>query len=526
MPVAIPSKKALVLNLKDPSRVTAVIPKYEFINSNGIVYLAVPHTTDAWHILRNLGINVKGYEPMRSYYHYPKLSGIYEPMDHQRETAVFCATHKRCYVLNTMRTGKTASTLWAADFLRRSKQVKRTLILCTMSCMVKVWKNAIWSLFPDARVNVLHGSAETRIKLLDRDAEYYVINHDGIKTIEKQLTLAIKHGFIDLIINDEGAEFRNAGTDKYKVLYRVAKGCPRIWWLTGTPTPRSPEDAWAQCKIVTPETTPPTFKSWQDSVMFRVSQFKWVPRHDSDAKVHALMQPAIRFRKEDVIDVMPVTFEEREAPLTTEQKHVFDEIKKQGAIRSANGTISAVNKGVLLQKLIQISMGVVRADDGTEVLYKPKPRLAVVREIVEQAEGKVIVFAPFHAVVDMLVREIKEYTTVDFIDGRVSGTARDKVITEFQEREHLRVLVAHPRTTGHGLELAAANTIIWFGPIFSPDYYEQANHRVQSGQQKHSIGIYHIGATSMEWKYYGILRNSVNAQQKMLDLYNEVVGTT
>ena len=523
MAIVVPERKALVIRLKDYGRVTAVLPKYQHVMHDNVPVLAVPHTTDVWHVLRNIGVTVTGYEPMRSYYQYPKLGGEFDPMQHQRETAVFCSTHMRCYILSEMRTGKSASVAWASDFLRRTKSVKRTLILSTMSCMT-MWKNTIWSLFPDSRVNVLHGDKAQRVKLLNQDAEYYVINHDGIKTIERELANAIANGHIDLIVMDEGAEFRNAGTAKFKSLRLITAKCPRIWWLTGTPTPKSPEDAWAQCRVVTPETTPTSFKAWRDRVMMQISTFKWVPRTGAYEEVHKLMQPAIRYRKSDVIEVMPVTYDDREAPLTTEQRHIFDEIKAEGAVRSANGTISAVNAGIMVAKLLQISMGVVRTDSGETMEYLPKTRLAALQEIIEGAEAKVIVFAPYHAVVDLLVREIRKYTTVEFIDGRVTGRNRDRVISNFQDTEHPRVLVAHPRTTGHGLELAAANVIVWFGPVFGTEY-EQANHRVLSGKQVHSVGIYHLGATSMEWRIYKALRNQVDVQSQMLDLYNEIIET-
>lgn len=121
---------------------------------------------------------------------------------------------------------------------------------------------------------------------------------------------------------------------------------------------------------------------------------------------------------------------------------------------------------------------------------------------------------------------IKKYTTVDKIDGSVTGRARDKAINAFQEHEHPRIIVAQPRTTGHGLELSAADTVIWYGPIFSNNIYEQACHRVMSGMQKNSIGVYHLGSTPLEWRIFKSLKDGVDVQQNMLALYDaEMKGT-
>lgn len=534
MPIVIPEKKALVMKLKNPSRVTANIPKYQIINEDGEQYLAVPHTVDAWHVLKNLGLSVDNYEPMRWYYPYPRLYGRYDPMSHQSETSVFCTANKRCFILNEMRTGKSASVLWASDYLRKAKQVKKVLILCTMSCMDRVWRQAIFGLFPEKTVAILHGTAQQRVQLLKENFDYYILNHDGIKIgysdkksegLHAELVRMVKAQEIDLIIVDEGSEFRNASTDRFKALKAISSHVNRIWWLTGTPTPGGPEDAWAQCMIVNPSKVPTYFKSWRDKTMYQINKYKWVPKTGHESVVHEAMQPAIRYKKSDVIDMMPVTFDDREAELTKEQLAAYSKIKTEGVLASKSGAVTAVNAAVLLGKMLQISAGVVKNDEGGVVKYLPTPRLRVLDELVEQAGAKVIVFAPYKAVVDMLVEHIGKRWTVDFIDGRVTGRKRDAVIHAFQDRDDPKVLVAHPKTTGHGLELSAADTVIWFAPMHSVDLYEQANNRIMSGLQKRSMGVYHIGCTTLEWRIYRALKAGVNMQQEVLKLYDaEILG--
>lgn len=532
MPVVIPEKKALVLHLKNPTKVTASIPKHQFIEEAGQRYLAVPHTVDAWHVLKNIGVNVENYEPMRWYYPYPKLYGRYDPMAHQSETSVFCTANKRCFVLNEMRTGKSASVLWASDYLRKVKQVKRTLILCTVSCMDRVWRQAIFGLFPERTVAILHGSHQQRLALLREDFDYYILNHDGLKVgfgdkksegFHAELVAMAKSGEINLIVMDEGSEFRNASTDRWKALKAITTHINRIWWLTGTPTPGGPEDAWAQCMIVNPSKVPSYFKTWRDRVMYQINKYKWVAKTGYESVVHEAMQPAIRYKKSEVIDMMPVTYDDREAELTKEQLGAYQHIKSQGVLASKNGAVTAVNAAVLLGKMLQIGAGAVKNDEGGIVEYTPTPRLKVLDELIEQSGAKVIVFAPYKAIVDMLVAHIKKKWTVEFIDGRVTGRKRDAVIQAFQDSDEPKVLVAHPKTTGHGLELSAADTVVWFAPMHSVDLYEQANNRIMSGLQKRSMGVYHIGCTTLEWRIYRALQAGVNMQQEVLKLYDEEI---
>lgn len=532
MPLALPDKRALVLNLKNPNKVTSVIPSYQYIEEGGIQYLAVPHNVDTWHVLNNLGVKVDTFEPMRWYYQYPKLYGRYDPMPHQSETSVFCTSNKRCFILNEMRTGKSASVLWAGDYLRRAKQVKRTLILSTMSCMDRVWRQALFGLFPERTVAILHGSHERRLALLKEPFDYYILNHDGLKVgygskgstgFHAELIRMAKAKEINLIIMDEGSEFRNASTDRWKALKAISVNVERIWWLTGTPTPGGPEDVWAQCMIVNPANVPTYFKSWQLKVMYQINKFKWVPKTGHEKLVHEALQPAIRYKKSEVLDMMPVTYDDREAEMTKDQAAAYNHIKSQGVLMSKAGAITAVNAAVLLGKMLQIAAGAVKNDVGEVVEYLPTPRLRALTELIEQSNAKVIVFAPYRAIVDMLVAHIKKTTTVEFIDGRVTGRKRDEVIHAFQDCAEPKVLVAHPKTTGHGLELSAADTVIWFAPMHSVDLYEQANNRIMSGMQTRSMGVYHIGCTTLEWRIYRALRSGVNMQQEILKLYDEEI---
>jgi SNF2 family DNA or RNA helicase len=333
----------------------------------------------------------------------------------------------------------------------------------------------------------------------------------------------VEAGEINLIIVDEGSEFRNFSTDRWKALHAVAAKSPRVWWLTGTPDPNGPEDIWAQAKIVNPRLVPDYFGTWRDRTMLKVGLFKYVPRKGYEKSIHEAMQPAIRFKKSEVMELPPVTYQDRKAEATKEQEAAVKQIKAQGTIASANGAVSAVNAAVLLGKILQIQAGVVKTDAGQLVHYPTNNRLRVLDEIVEQSNAKVIVFAPYKAVVDLLVEHLKKYTTVDFIDGRVTGKARTSIIQAFQGQEHPRVLVAHPKTTGHGLELSAADTVVWYAPFHSVDLYEQANNRIMSGLQKRSMGVFHIYMTTLEHKIFEGLKAGVSMQQKVLQLYDEEV---
>ena len=177
-------------------------------------------------------------------------------------------------------------------------------------------------------------------------------------------------------------------------------------------------------------------------------------------------------------------------------------------------------------KLLQTAAGVVKldqnGDDDTAVLkLPPKGRLKVLDEIIQGTDNKVIVFASYKAVVDLLQEHCsKKYGSV-WIDGRVTGKRRDEAVKKFQTDPNVKVLVAHPKTTSHGLEFAVADTIVWFTPHHSLELYDQANKRIQSKLQKNNMGIYHIYATPLEKAIYAKLANGSEAQQSFLELYKQ-----
>lgn len=506
-----PSGK-LILNLREPGRVTTVIPTSSAMQFKGENLVVVPHREDEVRVLRNLGFDPPS--PITTYYDWP---GQFEPYAHQRSTAEFLTLNPWAFCLNGMGSGKTMSVLWAFDYLRGRGLARKMLVVAPLSTLTRTWADEAFTHFPEMRVNVLYGAMERRLKLLALDADVYVINHDAIKSKEMLAALAARRD-IDIVVIDEVAAFRTAGTARFKSAKKLVKDRTYVWGLTGTPTPNGPTDAWAQCQLITPHTVPAYFGAFRDRVMKQVSTFKWVPRDDALTAVRDAMQPAIRFSRQDCIDLPPTTYQTRTAPLTPEQKAAFDSMVKAFKAEYAGGQVLAVNEAVKLGKLVQICCGVAYSTDGGEVELPCQPRIDLVREIIEEAEAKVIVFVPYTGALRRLAAELAKEFTVEMIYGAVSKTERDRIFADFQKRTNPRVLVADARTMSHGLNLTAANTIVWFGPTTSNDTYGQANERIPRPGQKLDTNIIHIESSPIEAKMYDRLRKKSSLQGTLLEM--------
>lgn len=510
-------KKAVVLKLRNPSRVTTVIPTAVVVDHKGQQLVAVPHRPDETRVLRNLGFEVP--DPMPIHYKWPKVGGRFDPFAAQRDTASFLAMHSRAYCLNGMGTGKTNSALWAYDYLRRTKQVTKMLVVCPLSTLERTWADSVFNTFPHLDCVVLHGTRERRIKLLKQDVHIYIINHDGLGTIADELK---KRPDIDLVVIDELALARNSGTDRWKLLNTICnKQSPRrVWGMTGSPTPNAPTDAWAQCRLVTPDSplVPKYFSKFRDQVMRQISPFKWIGRPEANDIIHQMMQPAIRFSLDDCTDLPEQTFITREVDMTSEQKKAYKDMLSKLATEYQGGQILAVNEAIKANKLIQIACGVAYGTGGEQVILPAKPRLDVLKETIEESEGKVIVFVPLTGALEAVADELRKDWTVEVIHGGTTKNERDRIFAEFQKTPNPRVLVANAATMSHGLTLTAATTIVWYAPVHSNEIYEQACARVRRPGQTRTTVIVHIAGSDIERRVYKRLQDKQSMQGLLLDM--------
>lgn len=508
---------ALVVKTPEIDRLATLIPTAKRIRHEGQLLLAMKHTIEATKILRNEGALV----PSPIAYQY-QWSGRYTPFAAQQETAAFLTLHRRAFVLNDIGTGKSLAALWAYDYLRQQGALGKLLIVSPLSTLERTWGDEIFRHFPKYHAVVLHGSRERRFKLLDIDADIYIVNHDGVKI----LVDAFKdRPDIDHVIVDEIAQCaRNSGTDRWKVLNEVVnkQSMRGAWGLTGTPTPNLPTDAWAQARLLVPSTVPPYFGRFRDQVMRQVGPYGWIPKEGHEEVVFDTLQPSIRFSRDECVDLPPCLYETREVPLTPAQAKAYKSMMNTLMVEAASGDIIAVNEAVKMAKLLQIVCGVAYNRNGDEVTIDVKPRLNAVVEAVENTGSKVIVFVPFVSA----VRLVSEHLTAnkisnEMIYGGVSKNDRDRIFSDFQRDPTLRVLVAQPAAMSHGLTLTEASTVVWYAPITSNDIFEQANGRITRPGQKNTQFIIMLEGASVERRIYTRLQNKQKLQGVLLDMVKE-----
>lgn len=522
-------RRLLVYRTAEPDRVGQYIPEARRINGE---LVAVPATLRNTQILRLLEYPIVPIMEA-SGYDWPIQRG-YKPLAHQKLMANFMVTHPRCFNLSDMGTMKTLATLWAADFVMQQypKGECRALIICPLSIMQRVWADAVFAnLLGKRTVSIIYGDAEARSAALRKHADFFIINFDGLAVGAKTrgrfelegLSKELRdYSQIQLAIADEASAYRDSGTKRHRVARSIIGSRSYLWLLTGTPTPNGPTDAFGLAKLVN-NAKGESFSSFKNRVEIRFSQFKWIPRAGANEEAKKLLQPAIRFDIRDVWDGPPMTTQQREVQLTDEQKRAMAQLKRDlQIVVKAGHPITAANEAAARQKFIQISLGAVYDHDHKAHLIDAAPRYAELDRIIDEAPGKILVFAPLTSVVNRIKVVIGAKHKAEVVNGEVPQRERSNIFERFQSAQSdLRLLIADPGTMAHGLNLWMAQTVVWFGTTDKTELYLQANKRAHRPGQQHLVTVVQIVSNKLEREIFRRLEANESLQGLLLQMVRE-----
>lgn len=507
--LVIPDKRKIIINSNENDAVAQVIPHAKKFTHNGEEMLAMPYGVDESMVLKNLGFSVPA--PIMQYYNWP---GRFTPMDHQKDTASFLTMHKRALCLNAPGTGKSISSIWAADFLLDEGVARKVLIIAPLSTLKVVWGRELKHHLPHRSFVVCTGDKKKRIDLINQPGvQYVIINHDGFTNMASELN------DFDVVIYDEATALKSPSSQRYKIFAKwMAKHQPWLWLLTGTPISQTPADAWTLARLVDAPNCPKSFTSFKDLVMQKVTTFRWIPRPDALETCRRVLQPSIRFSLDECKDLPQTNFVGRKTTLTKQQEKAFKEMKDQAVTVFSGGEVTAANTAVMLSKLLQISCGVVYGEDATLVIDS-SDRYNTLTELLTEIGDKAIIFVPLKGVqVNLQQKLTADGFDVAMVNGDTSKKDRDQIFNDFQHTDRPQILLAHPKVAAHGLTLTRAKDIIWFAPIYSLEMYEQANARIRRLTTTGKTSVWHIWATGFEAELYRRLRAKKNTLAEFLNL--------
>jgi SNF2 family DNA or RNA helicase len=259
--------------------------------------------------------------------------------------------------------------------------------------------------------------------------------------------------------------------------------------------------------------------------MNQITRFKWIPKPTSEEAVYSVLQPAIRFAKNDCLDLPELTYQTREVPLTKNVEKYYKELKKEMLITAAGEEITSVNAAANMTKLLQISGGAVYTDDRKVVEFDVRPRLNALMEVIDETSHKILIFVPYRHTIDIVANYLEEKgITTAIINGSVSAHNRTQIIKEFQNADNPRALVIQPQSASHGVTLTRADTVVFWSPVMSVEVYLQCIARIDRVGQKNKMTVVHLQGSEIERRLYAMLQGKVDRHMNLVDLYREEIG--
>lgn len=354
------------------------------------------------------------------------------------------------------------------------------------------WSGEIekWDHLRGLRLSKVLGNEKQRIEALNQPADLYIINRENTEWLVNYY--GRKWPF-DMVVIDELSSFKNPKSKRFRALRKVRPLIKRIVGLTGTPAPNGLIDLWSQVYLLDQgERLGKTLTGYRDRYFDpgRRNQnivFEWIPKPFVEEAIYEkISDVCVSMKAEDWLQLPGRIDNVIEVELPEKAKSQYKQLEKDLTLPLVDSDVTAANAAVLTNKLLQMANGAIY-DEFSDAKEIHSAKLDALEEVVEAANGKpVLVVYTYQHDLDRIKRQLKKYNP-----RTLNG---DQDVRDWNEGK-IQVLLLHPASGGHGLNLqAGGNIVIWFGLTWSLEWYQQTNARLHRQGQTERVIIHHIVA--------------------------------
>jgi SNF2 family DNA or RNA helicase len=420
--------------------------------------------------------------------------------------------------------GKTSTVLAAFKILKAKSLAKKMLIIAPLRPALKVWPDEVkkWSNFCDLQHTILHG--DIKDLNLKKDVDLYIINPEGLLWLLDPARKNLLPQF-DILCIDESSKFKDSTTKRFKLLKPYLQTFKRRWILTGTPAPNGLEDLFGQIYILDLGRSLGRYITHFRNNFFQrsgYSMYEWSPRPEAFQEVVDKISPLIlQLSAEDYLSMPELVYRNIPVTLPEETFQKYRDVEELFITAMEGGNIVAANAAVAGIKCRQIANGAVYKDASFEdqrreyVIFHDE-KLDALESFLSELGGKpCLILYEFDHDRSRIIERLGE---IPVLGGNLSAKKLDSVIDRFNAGD-LPVLMGHPASMGHGLNLqGACHHIVWFGITWNLEYYDQAIARVyRQGQKSEHVFVYHIVASgTLDEKVLRVLTSKDRTQQSLL----------
>lgn len=432
------------------------------------------------------------------------VSERWVPHSYQKKAAKWLVEHPAAALFLDPGLGKTSITLAAFKALRRAKQAERMLVIAPLRVCYSVWPGECrrWKEFNDFKVVVLHG--KDKEAALQEDADIFVINPEGLNwlLVPKRFN-KLK---VDTLVVDELTKFKHPRTARFKKLKGFLNKFRRRWGLTGTPAANGLLDLFGQMYVIDGGYSLGKYITHYRMKYFRAidpNGWKWVPQEGADEKIYErLSKLALSMSAEDYLELPELMHGNIVVELPPNAQRIYEELEDELITKIEENLVVAQNAAAAAVKCRQVANGGIYLDATEETpatsgvrewehLHDAKTEALV--ELVDELQGQPLLVAyEFQHDAQRIVEALGE--DVPVIGGGVSAKESQRIVDEWNAGEH-RVLVGHPQSIGHGLNLQSggARHICWYGLTWDFELYDQFIRRIwRQGSRADRVFVYHI----------------------------------
>ena len=426
-----------------------------------------------------------------------------------------------CALFADMGLGKTVATLTAIKDLYDDFEVARVLIVAPLRVALSTWPDEIgkWEHTKDLTYTQLAGLTpiERRAAILrGKNTVIHIINREMLTWLIDHYKAAWPY---DMVVLDESSSFKNFEAKRTKSLIKIvhAIGIPRIVELTGTPASNGLLDLWAQIFILDQGLRlGPSFKSFKkrffEAVDVGGERPKWVPRKESKKIIYSkLRNLCLRMSADDYLQMPDKIINDIFVELPAKARQQYDILEEDFVVKlDSMESVAAEFSASLTNKLLQFSNGAPYLDKTGRYEVVHDAKLEALDNIIEEAAGAPV-FVAYNFKSDR-DRILKRYPDAVLLDQNPETIAR-------WNRGEISILVAHPASAGHGLNLqAGGNIIVWFGLNWSLELYLQFNARLHRQGQTKPVFIHRIMTRdTMDETVAAALAGKFLTQQELLN---------
>ena len=449
----------------------------------------------------------------------------YSPHDYQAYATQFILTHPAAAVLLDMGLGKSIITLTAIfDLCLDSFLVRKVLVIAPLRVARDTWPAELrkWDHLKGLSWSVAVGTEMERKAALRQDAFVYIINRENVQWLVEQSGLPFDY---DMVVIDELSSFKSYQAKRFRALLKVRPGVRRIVGLTGTPSSNGLMDLWAEFRLLDMGKRLGRYITHYRNRYFTPDKrngqvvFSYKPLPGAEGAIYeAISDITISMKAADHLQMPERVMNEITVTLSDEEREIYDGMRKELVVSLGGEEIDAGNAAALAGKLSQMANGAVYGED-KRVIPLHDRKLDALEDIIEGANGKPVLVAYWYKHDLDRIEERLHKLHIPF----ASADKADSI--ERWNRGELPVMLIHPASAGHGLNLqSGGSTLVWFGLTWSLELYQQTNARLWRQGQEHTVVIHHIIAEgTIDERIMAALRIKDKTQTALMDAVKAIL---